>query len=319
MEVLILNKRSCKVLISFVMMMLVSISSASVYASDFKEVDAGTDFSKNSMTVEEYNEYIIDTIVKEISQDQDLDTDSMTIVETNEQSYNLEVMQNKEGVVELNETVSTVLVKDKKLLQIISNDKELESSTNIIPLTVTNDGVLVNTFEFAETFAKENMMVSKSRASDQIIVSDFPSDLVDVYVLVRGHYHKQYDDSYSYPTYSPRSLAASVTVRNSNVQLSLFKAYYANHGDIHKYPECLSDYWGSLKSQDQVLNMSISQYFPTSGYQYTDFDALPINERFGMNEFYHRGTLSYEISYAIQNGGSLEPQYHEGGWNIYSK
>ena len=174
-------------------------------------------------------------------------------------------------------------------IQSINETNGIVEVTTIHPYKVTKDNELVNSFDY---------IAGKTRAGGEYT---FP--LVDTTVTVKVYY---YDTGLSYVNlfsfYRPLGVQAYWSSNNSTVSVSKLNVKFDSMGDLHRYPECMSQNMNTTLIQEDYQHINkINVNNPLKNQIHVSTDAMMDSERVlcFTDGFNHGGIVRVEATYKV--------------------
>lgn len=219
----------------------------------------------------------------------------------NLQNKKFNIVSLKKGEL-LNKTVSGINA--DQALQAIGTKNGLIEVTTILPYKVLSNGELVNSFNYTP---------KQLRNTSQV-----PTEFVDITITVIAYYAHYASNDGITPFYRHAGIEAYWSSSNSTTKVSNMYVIYDSRGDLHKYPECLSQSLSStLLENDFFIRSEINKINPSKGVEYRDAsNVMPIDRILHLTDFLNHGGLIYlKIGYST-NGKSYT---HDRSYFIYQK
>ena len=267
--------------------------------------------NSNLVFAYEVNSHVNDsTNIEQLILKEALETDSKLSIADKDSFY---VVNDSVGTYNGLNIVSQNNNQQPYIQRVEEKENNMVAVTTILPYHINEDGMLVNSFQYAE-------QLQNTPVPCNVVV---PSTLVDVTVTVTtlfAHYQGQYTGAHYYRhagIYAYWSSSKSLTMNNMLVR-------YESCGELHKYPECLTVRYPedsldttATNNRNYKKKSVISVAYPTKGKEYIDGkNAMPFNRVLYITDYFNHGGLVYiQVIYTI-NGSK---KTYDTNYYVYKK
>ncbi len=173
-------------------------------------------------------------------------------------------------------------------IRMVTQNNAITEVTTFFPYKTAENGDMINSFEYSPKNTRDT--------------GTFTSHLVDTVVATTVYYNKERSAINLITYYRHLGVRATWTSNNSNVSVSKFKIDFESYGDLHKYPECMTQtQYQSMIQADYSITSKIDKTNPYNGQICVSLDPMmPENRMLDFADgMWHGGLLTVDITYVV--------------------
>lgn len=235
----------------------------------------------------------------EIILDQTMDIDSQ-ITEAEAENFQVVTLTENDQAITRS---SLTGISTNKAIQAIETDGELVKVTTVLPYKLLPNGELVNSFDY----------VPPVQTRSDTTTTEF----VDVSITVTAHYTYSFSDANWRYIYRPAGVSAYWNRGNSTVSVSNMYVKFDAKGDLHRYPDCLTELFSStLVQENYLLEIELNKNNPVENYSYSNLsNGIASNRAIYCRSYMddHSGLVYLKLTYTA-NGGRYQ---HDRSYEVF--
>ena len=170
-------------------------------------------------------------------------------------------------------------------IRMVTQNNDVTEVTTFFPYKVAENGDMVNSFEYTPKNTRDT--------------GTFTSTLVDTVVSTTVYYNKEFSVTNMTNYYRHLGVRANWTSNNNNVSVSKLKIVFESYGDLHKYPECMTQtQYQSMIEADHSEKSTILKTNPYNGQICVSLDPMmPENRMLDFADgMWHGGLLTVDVT-----------------------